>query len=205
LREDILRHSPEITTVLQRTCGIEGGIVLNIDVTKEKASALPIKTEDKVKFLTKENPELLNLIKELDLVGYMYAIGKERCITFDPQEYYYAKNTCNLAPVIKLPVVVDEKGVGKGNNAMSSIVASYKTAQEKRQETTAEYEQLLDVITENVEGATDVDSLNEAMVKVFGMTHIYDSLLRAKKAVAAKGTALGLTYNQTTKKYEAKL
>ena len=67
LREDILRHSPEITTVLQRTCGIEGGIVLNIDVTKEKASALPIKTEDKVKFLTKENPELLNLIKELDL------------------------------------------------------------------------------------------------------------------------------------------
>jgi phage nucleotide-binding protein len=146
-----------------------------------------------------------DLIKELDLVGYMYAIGKERCITFDPQEYYYAKNTCNLAPVIKLPVVVDEKGVGKGNNAMSSIVASYKTAQEKRQETTGEYEQLLDVITENVEGATDVDSLNEAMVKVFGITHIYDSLLRAKKAVAAKGTALGLTYNQTTKKYEAKL
>lgn len=67
LREDILRHSPEITTILQRTCGIEGGIVLNIDVTKEKASALPIKTEDKVKYLTKENPELLNLIKELDL------------------------------------------------------------------------------------------------------------------------------------------
>lgn len=67
LREDILRHSPEITTILQHTCGIEGGIVLNIDVTKEKASALPIKTEDKVKYLTKENPELLNLIKELDL------------------------------------------------------------------------------------------------------------------------------------------
>ena len=67
LREDILRHSPEITTILQHTCGIEGGIVLNIDVTKEKATALPIKTEDKVKYLTKENPELLNLIKELDL------------------------------------------------------------------------------------------------------------------------------------------
>ena len=67
LREDILRHSPEITTILQRTCGIEGGIVLDINVTKEKASALPIKTEDKVKYLTKENPELLNLIKELDL------------------------------------------------------------------------------------------------------------------------------------------
>lgn len=37
-----------------------------------------------------------DLIKELDLVGYMYAVGKERVITFDPAEYYYAKNTCNL-------------------------------------------------------------------------------------------------------------
>lgn len=67
LREDILRHSPEITTILQRTCGVEGGIVLDIAVTKEKGVALPVKSEDKVKFLTKENPELLNLIKELDL------------------------------------------------------------------------------------------------------------------------------------------
>ena len=146
-----------------------------------------------------------DLIKELDLVGYMYAIGKERCITFDPQEYYYAKNTCNLAPVIKLPVVVDEKGVGKNNNAMSNIVGSYKTAQEKRQATTAEYEALLDIITENVEAANDVDSLNEAMNKLFGMAHIYDSLLRAKRAIAAKGNQLGLSYNQTTKKYEAKI
>jgi phage nucleotide-binding protein len=143
-----------------------------------------------------------DLIKELDLVGYMYAIGKERCITFDPQEYYYAKNTCNLAPVIKLPVVVDEQGAGKSNTAFASIVKSYQTAQEKRQETTAEYEALLGVIAETVEAATDVDSLNEAMAKVFGFAPIYDSILRAQKAVAAKGNALGLKYNKVAKKYE---
>ncbi|MBR3683116.1 MAG: DNA polymerase III subunit gamma/tau [Tidjanibacter sp.] len=67
LREDILRHSPEITTILQRTCGVDGGIVIDIAVTKDKGVVLPVKSEDKVKFLTKENPELLNLIKELDL------------------------------------------------------------------------------------------------------------------------------------------
>jgi phage nucleotide-binding protein len=143
-----------------------------------------------------------DLIKELDLVGYMYATGKERCITFDPQEYYYAKNTCNLAPVIKLPVVVDEMGAGKSNTAFASIVKSYQGAQEKRQETTAEYEALLGVIAETVEAATDVDSLNEAMVKVFGFKPIYDSFLRAQKAVAAKGNALGLKYNKIAKKYE---
>ena len=142
-----------------------------------------------------------DLIKELDLVGYMYAIGKERCITFDPQEYYYAKNTCNLAPVIKLPVVVDEQGAGKSNTAFASIVKSYQTAQEKRQETTAEYEQLLDLIAETVAFATDVDSLNEVMEKVFAFPPIYDSFLRAQKAVAAKGNALGLKYNKIAKKY----
>ena len=67
LREEILRHSPEITEVLHRTCGLEGDVVLNITVTRVQQETRPHKSEDKVKFLTKENPELLNLIKELDL------------------------------------------------------------------------------------------------------------------------------------------
>lgn len=143
-----------------------------------------------------------DLIKELDLVGYMYAVGKERVITFDPAEYYYAKNTCNLPAAIKLPVVVDEKGKGTSNVAFSNIVMSYKTAQEKRQEQTAEYEALLDVIAGKVKAATDAASLNEAMTEVFGFEQIYDSFLRAQKAVAAKGKALGLTYNKTARRYE---
>ena len=143
-----------------------------------------------------------DLIKELDLVGYMYAIGKERVITFDPAEYYYAKNTCNLPAAIKLPVVVDETGKASQNVAMANIVKSYETAQVKRQSMTAEYEQVLDIIAETMTYATDADSLNDAMTKVFGLEQIYDSLLKAQKAVAAKGKELGLTYNKISKKYE---
>lgn len=143
-----------------------------------------------------------DLIKELDLVGYMYAVGKERVITFDPAEYYYAKNTCNLPAVVKLPVVVDETGKASQNVAFTNIVKSYKAAQEKRQETTAEYEQLLDLIAETMTFASDADSLNEVMAKVFGFEHIYDSFLRAQRAVAAKGKELGLTYNKIAKRYE---
>lgn len=143
-----------------------------------------------------------DLIKELDLVGYMYAVGKERVVTFDPAEYYYAKNTCNLPAAMKLPMVVDEQGRGMSNVAFSNIVKSYKTAQEARQEQTADYEALLDVITEKVDVATDAASLNEAMAEVFGYEHIYDSLLRAKKAVAKKGAELKVVYNQAKKCYE---
>lgn len=143
-----------------------------------------------------------DLIKELDLVGYMYAVGKERIITFDPAEYYYAKNTCNLPAAIKLPVVVDETGKASQNVAMANIVKSYKAAQVKRQAMTAEYEQVLDLIAETMTFAKDADSLNEVMAKVFSLEQIYDSFLKAQKAVAAKGKELGLTYNTIAKRYE---
>lgn len=143
-----------------------------------------------------------DLIKELDLVGYMYAVGKERVVTFDPAEYYYAKNTCNLPAAMKLPMVVDEQGRGMSNVAFSNIVKSYKTAQEARQEQTAEYEVLLDKITAVVGEAHNAESLNGAMREVFGYEHIYDSLLRAKKAVAKKGAELKVVYNQAKKCYE---
>lgn len=143
-----------------------------------------------------------DLIKELDLVGYMYAVGKERVITFDPAEYYYAKNTCNLPAAIKLPVVVDESGKGMSNVAFSNIVAQYKVAQEKRQDTTARYEMLLGLIEETMSAVVDVESLNEAMAKLFAMEQIYDSFLRAQRAVANKGKELGLTYNKIAKRYE---
>lgn len=143
-----------------------------------------------------------DLIKELDLVGYMYAVGKERVITFDPAEYYYAKNTCNLPAAIKLPVVVDESGKGMSNVAFSNIVAQYKVAQEKRQDTTARYEMLLGLIEETMSAVVDVESLNEAMAKLFAMEQIYDSFLRVQRAVANKGKELGLTYNKIAKRYE---
>lgn len=143
-----------------------------------------------------------DLIKELDLVGYMYAVGKERVITFDPAEYYYAKNTCNLPAAIKLPVVVDESGKGMSNVAFSNIVAQYKVAQEKRQDTTARYEMLLGLIDETMSAVVDVESLNEAMVKLFAMEQIYDSFLRVQRAIANKGEELGLTYNKIAKRYE---
>lgn len=143
-----------------------------------------------------------DLIKELDLVGYMSAYGKDRVISFDPHEEYYAKNTCNLPAAIKIPVVVDEQGNGTSNVAFANIVKSYKSAQEKRQEQTAEYEALLDVITGKVDAAVDAASLNEAMREVFGYEHIYDSLLRAQKAVARKGAELKVVYNKAKKCYE---
>ena len=61
---------------------------------------------------------------------------------------------------------------------------------------------LLGLIEETMSAVVDVDSLNEAMAKLFGMEQIYDSFLRAQRAVANKGKELGLTYNKIAKRYE---
>ena len=81
-------------------------------------------------------------------------------------------------------------------------MAQYKVAQEKRQDTTARYEMLLGLIEETMSAVVDVESLNEAMVKLFAMEQIYDSFLRVQRAVANKGKELGFTYNKIAKRYE---
>ena len=74
-----------------------------------------------------------DLIKELDVVGYMEAIGKDRTISFDPCEKFYGKNTCNLPARIKIPVIINAEGTITGpNDFMTKIVNTYQNYQEKQ-------------------------------------------------------------------------
>lgn len=145
-----------------------------------------------------------DLVKELDLVGYMQAIGKERTITFDPNESYYAKNTCNLPAFIKIPVVVDEKGIAKGeNNFFNSVIEAYKESQENNKNATSEYEDLMDLIRGYVENANDIETINSLVEKIPTLQHVFNSKMIASKLLNEKAIKLGLKLNKQTKKYEA--
>ena len=70
-----------------------------------------------------------DLMKDIDLMGYIQLYGKERVICFDPTETYQAKNSCSLPGVSKIPVTVDENGnaVGKNNffeNVINTFIAN---------------------------------------------------------------------------------
>ena len=145
-----------------------------------------------------------DLVKELDLVGYMQAIGKERTITFDPNESYYAKNTCNLPSIIKIPVVVDENGVAKGeNNFFASVIDAYKASQEKNKNATSEYEDLMDLIRGYVEDANSEEAVNELVEKIPTMKHVFNSKMIAGKLLNEKAAKIGLKFNKESKRYEA--
>ena len=145
-----------------------------------------------------------DLVKELDLVGYMQMLGKERTIAFNPTEWYYAKNTCNLPPVAKLPLVVDDSGVAvNDNNFIRRVLATYKSSQDKTMETTKKYDALIGSITTAVAISKTADELNKILSSIRDeKNQVYNSRMIGEKKVAAKAKELGLTYNQIEAKYE---
>lgn len=144
-----------------------------------------------------------DLIKELDLVGYMEAIGKDRTISFDPCEKFYGKNTCNLQSRIKIPVVINENGEIVGQNTfMSDIIGIYQKYQTKQTEKSSEYETLMEVIKENIEQVTDALSANDAAKRLMAFDHIFDSKIQAGMLLNEKCKKLGLKYNKLSNSYE---
>lgn len=145
-----------------------------------------------------------DLIKDLDLVGYMQFIGNERTIAFTPTEFYYAKNTCNLAPVLKLPITVGPDGNAIGNNNfLTEIINTYGRVQAEKQQMAGEYDMLISVIDERVGACETVDDLNKLTAE-FGdksFKHIYNSRLIAGQALNKRAAELGCVYSKVDQKY----
>lgn len=138
-----------------------------------------------------------DLIKEIDLVGYMEAIGKKRTISFDPCEKFYGKNTCHLETVINLPDVNTAP-----NTLMTSIFERYTKSLEDRKKVADEYNSLMTVIKDGIEAASDVESLNELIPWAQSLEAIWDSKLQASLLVAEQAKKLNAKYNREAKKYE---
>lgn len=145
-----------------------------------------------------------DLMKELDLVGYMQAIGTERHIFWSPQEKFYAKNTCNLPQAHKVPTIIDSNGnILASNNFLTQIFENYKGYLNKQASLNEDYTALMDVIKESVECIEDAITANEVAEKVKSFNHIWDSKLRGGMLINEKCKSLGLKLNKLTKQYES--
>ena len=143
-----------------------------------------------------------DLVKELDLVGYMQMLGKDRTIAFNPTEAYYAKNTCNLPAVTKIPLVVDETGMAVGdNNFVRRVLATYKKTQAVTQEETRRYDALVDNIRTAVAAAGTAEELNKVLDSI-AKTQVYNSKMVGEKMAAQRAKALGLNFNAVDGRYE---
>lgn len=144
-----------------------------------------------------------DLMKELDLVGYMQAIGTERHVFWSPQEKFYAKNTCNLPQAHKIPVIIDANGNVTGrNDFLSNVFASYKGYLDKQSAISEEYSSLIDVVKEKIECIVDATTANQVADEVKSFNHIWDSKVRCGLMINDKCKSIGLKLNKLTKQYE---
>ena len=146
-----------------------------------------------------------DLIKELDLVGYMQAIGTQRTVNWSPQEKFYAKNACNLPAAHKVETIIDDQGNVTGeNNFMTIIFQNYVAYLANLRQWRQKYDNLVTSLKKGIEAVKDSDTANACFKKIEQYDkHIWDSKAQAEKALETKCKTIGLTFNQIDQKYEA--
>jgi hypothetical protein len=139
-----------------------------------------------------------DLIKDLDLVGYVEAKGKTRTISFDPCEKFYGKNTCGLEAIISLRDLDKEK-----NDMLVSVFDKFASNLQARTVMMGTYSTLMDSIRAKIELVADADSANDFITWAQTAPHLWDSSMQARFLITAKAKALGLAYNAAAKAYTA--
>ena len=178
--------------------------------------------EDKQGDTTVKRPEVGSasnagdLLKELDLVGYVQMVGNQRTIFFTPQEAFFAKNTCSLPPAVKISTILDEAGNpltgtdAKGhdlgaNDYLTRLINYYKAQQQKKVNDFAEYDKLIQAINKAAGEAADAEALNNLLetVESPALHHVFNSKIICYQTLDRRAATLGLKRNPMTKKYEA--
>lgn len=143
-----------------------------------------------------------DLIKELDLVGYMQAYGEKRYIYWGVNEKAYTKNTCNLPNTNEIPTILDAQGNVTGQNAfLTSVFNSYNSYLSKERETRKKYDDFISFAKDEIEAIVDASTANDFCKSFAEAEQIWDSKLKVGMMVKLKCDALGLKYDKKTKKY----
>lgn len=143
-----------------------------------------------------------DLMKELDIVGYMELNGNVRTISFTPTDRFYAKNTCDMSGVIPVPVLIDEeKNITGDNNFFGGVIRNYRTRIAQSIENNRKLEDLRALIETNVGEIQNAEDANRVVEWVNGLEHVYNSKAIAGKMIVAKAKELGLILDKLTKKY----
>lgn len=140
-----------------------------------------------------------DLMKEIDLVGYMEAHGKKHTISFDPCEKFYGKNCLNLPSVMEIKDI----STAQENTFMTDIINLYKKSLQDRHKLTQDYNAQIEDITEQVGLITNAESANKLIGWVGSFDgFIWDAKLRASYLLRDKAKELNLELGKDKKYHD---
>ncbi len=144
-----------------------------------------------------------DLIRELDLVGYMEFSGSKRTISFDPCEKFYGKNTCGLERVINVTSLYpeDPSKPALPNTFLTEVLAKFEGEMAASEVVAAQYAELTALIAQQVEAIATPEDANDFMDRMAEAEHIWDSKFHAAALLRDRARVLGIAIDKTTKKY----
>jgi hypothetical protein len=135
------------------------------------------------------------LIKDLDAVAYMEALGRERTISFSPCDKYYAKNSARISDILKVP----DLNKGGENNFLTGIVRQIEDAAKEETGQAKEYNALMAKVSEIISTISDVPTANTAGREIQQLAVIWDSSIKSRVMLSEKAKSLGLKYDKAKK------
>jgi hypothetical protein len=124
--------------------------------------------------------------------------GNKRTISFAPSGAYYAKNSLGLDSVIEIP------GIQTANSFIKDVVVS--AIQKKKEQDEAQagpYDEVIKTINGIVGAAGDIPAINEAVGKLAGLNHIWDSKIYGWSKISESAKALGAVWDKAAKQFIA--
>jgi hypothetical protein len=138
-----------------------------------------------------------DIVKELDLMGYVEMKGNKRTVSFTPTEKYYAKNSLGLPAVIEIP------DTANGNTFFKDqIMAAVASRKQHDAELLDKYNGLKTVIDAKIECIKDADTLNAVYEELKNLEVVWDSAIYCKHCISDTAKTLNAVFNKETKKFE---
>jgi len=145
-----------------------------------------------------------DLIKELDLVGYMRKNGYQREICWTGTDQFYGKNACNLQPIMVVPTIIDNNGIPNGeNNCLSSVFDSYTNYLKVQSDIRAKYDALMTRCNAAIDKIDSLEAANTLWEQFQKVSPIFNSKIAMKMALDNKCSAMGFKFNPTSNVYGA--
>jgi len=138
-----------------------------------------------------------NIIRDMDLVGYMQSRNNYRTISFNPTDAFYGKNSCNLPDIIDIPDL--HKTASK---PLTEIFNSFEEMLESQGELSEKYYALIDTIEAKVKAIKTAKQANEFVAWIKDEPEIWDSRVVGRGFLQNKVKSLGLKYNKEAGEYE---
>lgn len=134
---------------------------------------------------------LSNIIREVDLCGYLRAHNNKAVVTFNPSDNFYGKNTCGLPDNMDLD-----------QYKLSDIIEqALKNMNEETEEYRA-YKEQIEEVKEILSKCKNAKHLNAAKDRFLKMKFISDGKVQAAHLMRDRANELGCVINSDTKLYE---